>query len=490
MNLECKKLELLEIANAWYNGTDFNPISDLDFDQKELEILQEDPDWDFRQHLDSQGADITHYYPMDKVAKMQETEKSMDEVFNEMNLLEDSSNAPKYDGGGLCLYYTNGILYDAVTRSSQKSGKRQISKVASMAPKVLDDHDIVAIECEVVCTLDKGHGDLSRQAATGLLNSNSLQERCEQELTIIGFKVRFKDGVDKDWVEATKKLPTIRIGNNITFIPTPFNEGSYVGNKFHCTEFSSLIDGIVEFRNGKSLAHKLYFNEKKESEILKIQWGFTPESLKYVPKYVYKSVNVDGTNCGAATAGGTAQLKKMQCGVGAKVEIIKAGLTIPQVKGLVPGTDTSENYSLPHTCGDHLSDEDRLIPGRYCGHPLTMEDDLNGGLYCSNPKCPTQLTSLQAQFGAISGDYNMREFIISEPVKFLSSICKIPRFGGLDKLKDKSNKEAINNFVYDLINGYKHPKMVIERHFHLSGLQTEVLGKLDGVISTLIETNL
>lgn len=333
MLIEDKKEALLELANAWYNGEDFDPVSDLEFDALENEIKEIDPDWDYREHLNSQGKDIKHYIPMVKVEKMQETEKSMQEVFEEMELDPDSDTSPKYDGGGLCLYYKEGKLYDALTRSSTTSGKRQLSKILSMVPNEIDDEDIVAIECEALCTLDKGHGDLSRQAATGLLNSNSLQERCENEVTIIAFKVRFKPGTLKEdeWVQSVKNLPTLNNGKNITFMPTPFNQGKYIGNKFEWDNLTFLIDGIVEYKNGKSLAHKLYYNEKKTSTITKIEWNLTESSLKYVPKYIYETVNIDGTDCSRATAGGTAQLWKMKCGVGAEVEIIKAGLTIPQV---------------------------------------------------------------------------------------------------------------------------------------------------------------
>lgn len=356
MNLEEKKEQILEVARNWYLGLDTDsPMSDLEFDALENEILKEDPAWDYRDHLNLQGETKTHYVDMTKVNKFQETERGMDEVFKDLRTKKGLISNPKLDGGGLILYYKKGKLYDALTRSSQKDGKRQYDKVKTMVPTVIENKKIVAIECEAVVDLKHGFGDLSRQKATGLLNSNSLQEECEKYLTIAAFKVRYEEeNLMAKKAKDLSDLPTLMNGNNITFHPIPLNEGTYQGNKYTCKHLGThdvtyLIDGIVahfdpysaihdeylankKIKSGRdAVAHKLYFNEKKFSTITDIEWNLHIGALKYVPKYKYNTVNVDGTNCSAATAGGTAQLFKMKCGIGAEVEIIKAGLTIPQV---------------------------------------------------------------------------------------------------------------------------------------------------------------
>jgi hypothetical protein len=477
MSLEEKKEELLSIAKSWYSGESIPELtlSDLEFDAKENEILAEDPTWDYRVLLDSQGESRTHYYPMPKIKKRQETELSMDEVYEKLLKKPDVYSLPKYDGGGLTIYYNEGALYDAITRSSQVAGKRQLSKISSMVPKTLIDKDIVAIECEVICTLDKGHGDLSRQAATGLLNSNSLQERCEDELTIVGIKVRFKDGVSKNWVESLISLPTIELNGKVTFLPSPISRGKYKGNKFTCDSFEALIDGIVEY-NGvteEHLAHKLYFNEKVSAIIKRIHWGHTASSLKYVPKYDFNTVKVDGTNVSCATAGGTAQLKKMKCGVGASVNIIKSGLTIPQVHSLTDPKSGSENYSLPFNCE--------------CGCALDWKDELNGGLYCSSPECKVNLNVLNSQLKE-EGEYSdLRDLISNNPIKFLTSYFKIPRFNGWIKLKSPGVESKV---ITDLLNVNLDPKTTVETYFHVSGLQSDVMTKLNGVIKTFLKNNI
>lgn len=352
MNLQEKKSELLELAKSWYTGLEsVESISDMEFDRMENEIKKLDPSWDYRVHLDSQGDSRKHYYPMKKVLKRQELIYSMSEVFEQVESL-GGVTAPKYDGAGICLYYSEGILFDAITRSSQESGKRQISKVSNMVPKEILNRDIVAIECEAIVDLKHGFGDSSRSKANGLVNSNSKQEECEKYLTLVGFKLRYKNdevvSVDK-MSKDLFSIQSILIGSNYTFITTPLSEGSYKGNKFVSKEVKSLIDGVVSYfdigsstynhylnlgyikEGATELAQKIYFNEKKVTKVTGIEWNLHPGALKYVPKYVYNSVNVDGTNCSRATGGGTAQLKKMKCGIGSEVEIIKAGLTIPQV---------------------------------------------------------------------------------------------------------------------------------------------------------------
>lgn len=590
MNLEDLKEELLEIAIEWYaNSSSQDSVSDLEFDEKENAIKKLDPDWDYRLHLYEAGTDVKHHYPMIKVAKMQEVERSMDEVFEDMNSKVGSINAPKYDGGGIALYYREGVLFDAITRSSQMTGKSQLTKMMSMVPLTLEDKDIVAIECEAVCSKDKGFGDLARQNACGLLNSNSMQEKVEENLTVIAFKVRFKNEEEMDWVKATKALPTLKKGNNITFMPTPFNEGVYSGNKFTIGELEFLIDGIVEFHDGESLAHKLYYNDKKDSVIEKLEYNHTPSSLKYVPKYIYESVNIDGTECSRATASGTAEMKSKKAGVGAKVEIIKSGLTIPQVfrvkakemwyimncsnqststfmkndcesRGLEIKLSTdndfwfsfyadyytavkvttvyhnhrkasltavamnaimdtsvvefkdipkklkitkysqehfdfiydeelkstlvelkeassfyySENYSLPTQCE--------------CGYLMDWKDELNGGLYCANSTCKVNLKVLETQLE--NTGLKLSDLITNNPIKFINEYFKCPRFGGLKKLKTSEGK-SLESFSYDLLHLPKcEPHKVLSDHFHLSGLQNEVVEKLDKLIAHFIKKNL
>lgn len=588
--LQDLKDELVEIALAWYSNSDKeDAISDLAFDKKEKEIKDLDPDWDYRLHLYPQGSDHVHPYPMDKVKKMQEMNRSMQEVLNEVLLEKGTHSSPKYDGGGLALYYREGLLTNAITRSSQISGKNQLAKMMKMVPQVLDDTDIVAIECEAICTFDKGWGDLSRQNACGLLNSNSLQDRVESDLTIIGFKVRYKDGVEKDWIEGTKKLPTVKVGGNITFMPTPFNEGKYEGNKFYCDQFSALIDGIVIYKNGESLAHKLYFNEKKVSKITKIEWNHTSSSLKYVPKYIYDSVSIDGTDCSRAACGGTADLKKQKTGVGAEVEVIKSGLTIPQV--LRP-TSNKVKYRLPKLSENHLSEfksryegelelidlgesvsiagtkyeieihadhyeflkafdlyrliitegttdyekmfihqhvpnkrevtpkelkgkteseksdlyfsvamegllsdvtkvssfntsEDYSLPAECgCGVKLEWKDELNGGLYCTNFECKVNLEVLGNQL--TESGLTLRDLIDTKPVHFIEAYMKCPRFGGDKKLKPGMTLASFSSEITNL----KDPLETLDSHFHLSGLQREVVEKLNGVIYQFIKNNI
>lgn len=475
MTLQDKKDELLEIAKKWYSGEALpeESVSDLQFDRMEKSILAEDPNWDYRIELDMQGNSRTHYYPMPKIKKRQETTKSMQEVFKEKLNTKGIYTLPKYDGGGLTLYYNEGILYDAITRSSQIAGKRQLAKVSDMVPRELDDKDIVALECEVICTLDKGRGDLSRQAATGLLNSNSLQERCEKELTIVVLKIRYKDGIKKNWADELQYLPHVALhGCNITFLPSPINEGKYEGNKFFSTNFSALIDGIVEYNDltNEYMAHKLYFNEKKKVTMKKIFWGFTPTSLKWVPKYEFDTVKIDGTNVSCATAGGTAQLKAMKCGKGAEVYVIKSGLTIPQVMGLVEGDLGSEDYCLPTPCS--------------CGTPLTWDDELNGGLYCSNTSCDKIIDVLQKQLDA-SGK-SLDEILKYDPIKFIEAYMKVPRFGGKEKLKPG---HTFNQFYESMIHTIS-PMHTIQSFFNMSGLQNDVMAKLDSVVLTFMDKNL
>lgn len=594
MTLQDKKDNLEHLAKAWYLGIDNDEsISDMMFDDLENEILKEDPNYNYRSTIESQGDTRTHYFSMNKVRKVQEKEKSMQEVYDEAKL-SDEETAPKYDGSGLALYYNNGKLYDALTRSSQATGKRQLEKILSMVPNTLKNKDIVAIECEVVVDLVHGLGDSSRSKANGLVNSNSMQQECEELLTVIGFKLRYKQGKEPESILQMLKdlqdIPSVKVGSNYTYVSTPVNTGEYKGNKYTGTTkdgivVQALIDGIVSYFNVDSksynkyldkkwikpgmdsIAQKIYFNEKKESTITDIEWNLHQSSLKYVPKYIYDTVIVDGTNCSRANVGGTAQLKSMQCGIGAKVEVIKAGLTIPQVfrpvsdkisfetelytfdfsdipqseldtiksawssniddikrtkirdrvyikfnnmnkydldkfisyisehfdklkfKSLEikPTLNTSNQFNLPFKCG--------------CGSTIGIEHELNGGLYCPNTLCSVNKQKILDIID--SRNQTIQEFIIEDPVKFVASVLKVPRFNGEKLLKYDKNK-FISSFVdkkgktsnvYDKYTLQEYAQEVIDtketlnttiKYFNLTGLQLKVLEKFNVLVDTLI----
>lgn len=439
------KLEFLKIARDWYLGME--SISDFEFDTYEEELRKKYPDWDYRDHLDLQGVDHLHYIPMEKIPKVKDKSITPTSLISKYGGTLDY--LPKYDGCGVCLYYKDGKLHDVLTRSNQVSGKRQYDKFKSMVPTDLPNKDIVAIECEAVIDLKHGWDQKSRSKANGLVNSNSMQEECEKLLTLVAFKVRFKDN-RSEFINELIDLPTIRYKDNVTFLPSPVSSGSFVKNVFtgmnkNRDTIQALCDGIVLIKdpdfNGVDRAYKLYANDMKTSTITNIEWNLHPESLKYVPKYRYTPVELDGTICKAASATGLKTLRRDRCGVGSTVQVQKSGVTIPKVIP-IKGQE-SDVFNLPIICG--------------CNTLISEKDELNDGLYCPNEKCHVIKDKLTQKLNE-SKYSSFEEFLRRDPLRFIREVVKVPRFNAdqLDTSEDLYDFDLMQTSVHEVVTSLCH----------------------------------
>jgi DNA ligase (NAD+) len=117
-----------------------------------------------------------------------------------------------------------------------------------------------------------------------------------------------------------------------------------------------------------------FTEETAIAEVKEIEWNAS-RTGRVVPKAIFvKAINLADTEVSQATCNNVGWAKMMQLGVGAKVEVKKAGKIIPKViKVLQPSLDDLEVPEKCPTCSEHLD--------------LVISDSGCEDLMCCNPDC-------------------------------------------------------------------------------------------------------
>lgn len=278
----------------------------------------------------------------------------------------------KYDGCAIIGLYENGKLKSVRSTPDEEFGIDRTKTFWNLFPHELEDKSIIALQGEALVDWNC-YGQKARNKANGLTNSIDMVEEAERELFVRVYKVYFSDSIEFDYhrsLNALNNLPTItrnrlrrdstgklQIMGDIVFssarqflaydCPTEALTSSLEGN-FQC-------DGVVMYSPQGPLGLKFYFTEYAITTVRNIKWELKP-SGSYSAVVEFDPVTINDKCISKASSGGVPNLMDRKMGVGAKVKVILANLTIPQIiETIVP----SENYNWPKcSCGYQMSDKD------------------------------------------------------------------------------------------------------------------------------------
>lgn len=343
---------------------------------------------------------------------------------------------PKYDGSSLAVYYdpSNGRPYKVVTVGGSNLGGEGIDQTEKFLRYLPDlpRTGIIGLQCECLVAFHHGLGEKSRQKANGLVNSSyqplgrdefkggkgtdKEYSKYLQEFEVNNLKVQneidnlitlrcFRYFLDPTHPDTSTTLalgqqrvlsgmPKIyNVSGDIKFCGayTFQDHPEYIESDIWATpEGTFLVDGVVGYTFEGTCVRALKYKDAgrgEATEVLGIQWNNQSSKGKdsWSANALINPIQVRGTNITKPSVGSIRKMVDSGLSKGAKVTIILANSTIPQVsKVLSPG---NLDFQWP-VCS--------------CGYTLGPSDIYGSLVKCGNPRCSDRESRMRKYLSSVS----------------------------------------------------------------------------------------
>ena len=401
--------------DAYYSGKPI--ISDIGFDYLENHLINT---YSFKPTVGSQSKltssiapKFQHQYPMLSLDKIQVGKESLNDgtLKNKFNdwvnknriNVDNLYGTPKYDGIGLNLQYVNGKLVKALTRGDGREGKDVKHLLIDVVPFTLPDYNTLIgdtkfeLRGELLITKEdfekhfKSTQQNPRNSVAGLMGKKTRVD----EHSLIHF-VYFDLRADANEYKIYQlfqqfKFDDLNISPAKPFIPAgEFNLGfdineAYIHFKKFREDSKFQLDGFVISTSNEDERKRL--GESKHSPNWAVAIKFeAPEAIttinditwnmgktgEYTPVAILEPVQLAGTLVTRASLHNYGHINKMNCSLGAEVQIEKAGDIIPQIVNII--TPSQTKFDAPTHC--YHCDEELIIENEL--HLCCQNDDCNG----------------------------------------------------------------------------------------------------------------
>lgn len=379
-DIENLKKEVIEAFNYHELGYELK-MTDQEYDAKLKQLKSLDPEFEVHHHLWSKpGATIEHRHTIGELEKY-----FVDDIIDYWNIEEGKVKLPKFDGSSIVINYNrSGEFSHIVTMSDKYAGFDQTDKFRKFVPKSINPL-ISYLRAEVV--VDRNLHNNARGKANGLVNSKHVQDEVDRLTTIIAYTAYGWDGEALEYSvlsdpSSIQQVVTNEEESRILFMTSPQLDKWELTDKGFCkllnTEFplEVAIDGIVyaEDENWNNVwGYKYYYIESRQTTVTYNNWKRTDKEGRFAVLEVIP-VELDGKTITNPSSNGTSNMYELGLGVGAVVEVVFSGTTIPKVINVIKPAKV-EN------------------PVCSCGKELTYEDNLYGSvLMCTNHDCDEKYT--------------------------------------------------------------------------------------------------
>lgn len=440
-------------------------ISDEDFDKIEKAAREDGLELRDYVYQEIQGTRYPNAPYITKIEKTQVQGSMMEAVreFTEQyrqTYGEDIFWIPKYDGSSLAGYYdtTTGRCIRVITVGGSNLGSDgidQTKKFSRYFPE-LPNTGICAIQAECLIALEHGFGESSRQKANGLVNSKYMEDQVDCLAGIRGFRY-FLDPSCPMSIE-TAKLSYRDImcglvrrtynmsgdckfsGGYVMTLEDLENLGEEVVNKdiWKTDTGTFLVDGLVAYTYGGVCLQALKYKDAgrgEASEVLSIKWNnqITKGKDSWSANAIINPVVVRGSKCTKPTVGSIKKMVDTGLSKGAKVTIILANSTIPQVSNVIEKGNL--DYEWP-TCS--------------CGHKMGSDDIFGALLKCGNPDCSERFGRMISYLGTCQTfyDIDLNKLLIIDRFKWEEKTDLSVVMPDLEKIiQNNLGAEEFNNYL-------------------------------------------
>lgn len=371
------KDRLVELANLYYNGLP-TEISDKEYDELEAEVQRESPGFNVKEHItyNSNVVKCKHLYPFVNPPK---TKYNAGTNLSDKVVSKNATLVPKYDGSSIRAYYRDGQLVNIISRADEVTGVNQTEKLRKKVIETVPNW-VKFVDYELLVSMDD-FGENSRQKANGLINSKYLDDDVEKYAFAAPFYVNEHEG--RSYKDRMLKVVQDRFGGGLPyeFDRTALENFSIDRVKIGGKLFP--IDGIVCYGDDESPVvnkiFKFYYIESQTTTVKYIQWNRSNFGF-YIPKVILEPITISGKFVKQAAGGSVDTIFAKKICKGAKVNVILAGLTIPQVTNVVEVPEV-QDYTIDK-CWD-------------CGSELSYTST---GYVCTNPNCKFYQSRVVANF--------------------------------------------------------------------------------------------
>jgi DNA ligase (NAD+) len=297
---------------------------------------------------------------------------------------------PKLDGLSIEMVYEQGKLTHAILRGGGDKGEDVLKNALSFknVPHTINSTELyLSVRGEVVIA-QSDFEDLCNQSNNAYSNrrncipgicrrydgqyANHLSfyayDICTEEMAQSNDDVRFYTD------EKTKLLRLYELGFKIPFTRLTMTEEDYMSyGDIRDTAESFQMDGLViKTTDGKE---QIALKFEPKGEITTVT-GYTWEvgtTGKLVPKILFETVNVGGSNLSQAAGGSLQGILDLNASIGSKVEVKRMGDVIPKVTRVVEKSE--QKIEVPTTCP-------------ICGGTVERQ---GADIYCVNPDCKVKV---------------------------------------------------------------------------------------------------
>lgn len=372
---------------------------------------------------------------------------------------EDLFWIPKYDGSSLAGYYdtSTGRCIKVITVGGSNlggSGIDQTKKLCRYFPN-LPGTGICAIQAECLVPLECGYGESSRQKANGLVNSKFLDDQIDSLIAIRGFRYFIdpsysgnKDILGLSYKEVMDRIPKIyNMSGKCKFSMGYVNRfedlsPELVNKDVWKTDTGTyLVDGLVAYSEKGVCIQALKYKDagrREVAEVLGIKWNnqITKGKDSWSANALITPVTVRGSKCTKPTVGSIKKMISTGLSKGAKVTIILANSTIPQVAEVLEQGNL--DFEWP-TCS--------------CGHTMNPGDIFGALLKCGNPDCSERFFRMSGYLKVLKNlsDLDLDKLLVIDRFKWADKCDLGVVIPGVWKIiSENSGPEAL----YDYLEGF------------------------------------
>jgi NAD-dependent DNA ligase len=394
----------------------------------------------------------------------------------------------KYDGCSILGIYHNGRLKEVRSTPDEAFGIVRTKAFINIFPECIEDKEVIALQGEALVDY-RAYGQLARNKANGLVNSIYKDNEVKNEIFVRIYKVYYKPEVEESLTTAARFYRQIRTLDHlprITKVRTRLNEQGTM-QEFDDVVFSSAyrfnhtnppstplvteqttgchfqVDGIVAYTEEETLAMKFYFTEYAITTVTNIAWNIQGNG-GWAPKVQFEPVVLNDKNISQAASGGAPNMLSMKFGIGAKIKVILANMTIPKI---IEVLEPSENYNWP-TCD--------------CRYQISEKDIFGSSVKCQSHHCERRtkqwLTNLDDYYNTLvqegKSQGNHKEFLKDHIFDCINLSINIDRWNAEGKLnRNDYTEQLVKDELIRVIesNNPEEFKTFITRYFYLSGLQ-------------------
>lgn len=337
--------KLLAAAQKYYIGKDPQMI-DEEYDRLLAVAVANNPSFNIFYHIETGHKRIPHPTWIATYSKpISRTKfKNIDDAAAIRIFGDDEIVMPKYDGCSVSAYYhpTTGKLYRIITRSNEVTGMDKTEYFRGKVPAQVPI-GVRRIDYEAIVSIDE-FGSSARFKANGLVTSKKKKREANEKLHFAPFFVAHRPGIN---APKHHSLPSLFIvaGIDDRFVSLNVNKlRRYKDSTIRLHWKTYPIDGFVFYKCSDPTSfylRKYHRQSETIAKVVNIEWNLSPK-FNFIPKIILEDgVMVDGTHIKRVASGGHRNLRRLRCGIGATVGVVRAGSTIPKISRVLT---TSENY--------------------------------------------------------------------------------------------------------------------------------------------------